>query len=59
MAMGPTNTSQLDKKKKTKKLWSVTIKSKPKQNRLMHHMEMLWQEKHPTATVDVKQLDNQ
>ena len=22
-------------------------------------MEMLWQEKHPTATVDVKQLDNQ
>ena len=34
-------------------------KSKPKQKGFMRRMEMLWREKHPTATLDTKQLNNQ
>ena len=34
-------------------------KSKPKQTGFMRHMEMLWRKKHPTATLDLKQLNNQ
>ena len=34
-------------------------KSKPKQKGFMRCMERLWREKHPTATLDMKQLNNQ
>ena len=34
-------------------------KSKPKQKGFMRRKKMLWREKHPTATLDMKQLNNQ
>ena len=42
-----------------KKLMICYYKSKPKQKGFMRRMEMLWREKHPTATLDMKQLNNQ
>ena len=37
---------------------SYYYKSDPKQREFMRRVEMLWQVKHPTATLDIKQLNN-
>ena len=46
-------------REENKKLMIGYDKSKPKQKGFMRRMEMLWREKHPTATLDMKQLNNQ
>ena len=45
-------------REENKKLMVCYYKSKPKQKGFMRRMEMLWRENHPTATLDLKQLDN-
>ena len=46
-------------KEEKKKLMIYYYKSKPKLKGFMRRMEMLWREKHPNATLDIKQLNNQ
>ena len=46
-------------KEEKKKLMICDYKSKPKLKGFMHRMEMLWREKHQTATLNIKQLNNQ
>ena len=56
MAAGPTQPHVITgREKKTRSLWSVTNQTKG----FLSRMEMLWREKHPTATLDMKQLNNQ
>ena len=46
-------------REENKKLMVCFYKSKPTQKEFMHHIEMLWREKHLTATLDMEQLNNQ
>ena len=51
-----TNTTKRHKwtRNETKNLMVCYYKSKPTQKRFMRHIEMLWREKHSTATLDIK-----
>ena len=45
-------------REENKKLMICYYNNKPKQKGFMRRIELLWEEKHPTATLDVQQLNS-
>ena len=54
-----TTTRHIWTREENKKLMICYYKSKQKQKGCLRRMEMLWREKHPIATLNMKQLNNQ